>query len=169
MAALLVVALGCAHGEAGDPGGGPSASGGSTATAGEGEPAAADPDGSASGAEVAQEIELQLKQPKEVDGMTLEWVEVQDSRCPKGVTCVWAGEAVVGIEYAAGEESGRIDLGLQAREMPASRNVAGRGLTLLSVEPYPEASRSAKKGEALIRLRVGPPVEGDRGEGAAVL
>ena len=67
---------------------------------------------------------------------------VNDSRCPKGVTCVWEGDAVIEVRVTPeGGEPEIVQLHLNAR---TGKDVVVRGLRLAleRLEPYPEEGRS---------------------------
>jgi len=60
-----------------------------------------------------------------------------DSRCPRNVRCVWAGEVVVRLT-CTGEASGELPLTLPGSEAAPTAGDAGRyRITLLEVTPYP--------------------------------
>ncbi len=65
---------------------------------------------------------------------------VEDSRCPTGVDCVWAGRAVVEVGLTAGD--GTESLRTVDLSQPESRRVRLEGsqltLVITRLEPYPE-------------------------------
>lgn len=66
--------------------------------------------------------------------VTLKFTEVvEDSRCPIGVVCVWAGRCIVGLTLAqTGGDSQQFDLGVGA-----SADVLGYRVRLLAARPLP--------------------------------
>ena len=81
-----------------------------------------------------------LKEPDELE-MVLQ--KVEDSRCPRGARCVWAGEAVVTLSVHRLSQPPvtlRLTLGTdpQKREHPIGRF----SLRLLDVSPYPEVKKT---------------------------
>jgi hypothetical protein len=79
---------------------------------------------------------------------------VEDSRCPRGVNCVWEGDAAVRV---------RIEGGQAARQTPTlhvnprfTSEAAHDGylVTLTDVAPYPESDRQTAPGDYRITLRV---------------
>jgi len=89
----------------------------------------------------SRDIVLTPGRPVRVDGtrlaVTLHAI-VDDSRCPEGVTCIWAGDVSARIGIDDGEGS--------AREVTLHLNTSERDivhgdlrLTLMSVTPYPKA------------------------------
>ena len=59
---------------------------------------------------------------------------IEDSRCPSGVVCVWAGRLVVHVEVRGGAWKKQLDLPLGQ-----GQHVADGELTLISVTPEPRS------------------------------
>lgn len=84
---------------------------------------------------------------EEPESMTIRFLDVpSDSRCPKGVTCVWAGdaEAVFQVWMGAMGEGEPVEVGLHTHggaQYPKHRTVAGYTLRLKSLDPYPVEGR----------------------------
>ena len=76
------------------------------------------------------------------DNLFVTFVGVEeDSRCPTGVQCLWAGQVIIKVKVQKGSESVYEKLGLGT--LPASgigseAVVFGRTVKLLAVNPYPE-------------------------------
>jgi hypothetical protein len=67
---------------------------------------------------------------------------VEDSRCPKGVQCVWEGDATVELRVSPEQgEPETVQLHLNAT---TATNVVVRGLRIVleRLDPYPESGRS---------------------------
>jgi hypothetical protein len=62
---------------------------------------------------------------------------VDDSRCPKGVQCMWAGDATIEVRVTSGGEPELVQLHLNASDVLAK----GLHLTLQRLDPYPENGR----------------------------
>ncbi|QJW90959.1 hypothetical protein HNV11_17035 [Spirosoma taeanense] len=87
---------------------------------------------------------------------------IQDSRCPTGTTCIWAGQAWVNMLLSAGNDAStvRLALGPDAREGYAKRldstNVSLNSKTykviLREVNPYPTASTVGEPQTAVIQV-----------------
>ena len=78
-----------------------------------------------------------------------------DSRCPKGVECVWAGNVEVLIEI--GTKSGRVKKTLRLNtnaspERPAEAEFGGYIVKLVGVSPYPRAGYKIRPGEYVASL-----------------
>ena len=67
---------------------------------------------------------------------------VEDSRCPKGVQCIWAGDATIEVRVTSGGgEPELVRLHLNAQ---SAGDVVAKGLhlTLQRLDPYPEDGRA---------------------------
>jgi hypothetical protein len=81
----------------------------------------------------------------------------EDSRCPKGVNCIWAGNARVMLQV--GKTNGapvKLELNTNARE---ATDGAGGGygqylIKLVEVAPYPVAEQPIKPGSYTVTLNV---------------
>jgi hypothetical protein len=79
---------------------------------------------------------------------------VNDGRCPKGVQCIWEGDAAVELRVApAGGDAQTITLHTNDRfERQAA--VGGATVRLEQLEPYPETDRSIPADSYIVTLRV---------------
>ena len=92
-------------------------------------------------AQTTQQISLPAGKQKTVtrDKLKIKFVSVEDSRCPKDVDCIWAGNAKVTIKVTNRKgESQTFDLNSNLE--PKSVKFEGYEITLGSVEPYPKAN-----------------------------
>ena len=102
-------------------------------------------------------VELRLDQTVSTDALSLRWQELNDSRCPVGVACVWEGQAAVILEVRRGGEAGKtVELVLRAGAEPAARAVAGLELRLLEVEPYPREGVVPERNQYVATLEIKP-------------
>jgi hypothetical protein len=82
---------------------------------------------------------------------------VTDSRCPKGVTCVWEGDAVVELRVHPREgETRLVELHSNERFERQAR-IEGVTLTLERLEPQPDAEGPASADRYVVTLRIGAP------------
>ncbi len=89
-------------------------------------------------------------------GLSLHFVEVpEDSRCPEGVNCVWAGQVTVVLNAKRGDRQEKLTF---IREAKSKKNVTrtfeGYKVHLLGVEPYPKEGSPLKKEDYRLRLSV---------------
>lgn len=61
----------------------------------------------------------------------------EDSRCPRGVDCVWAGNARVALVVEAGGRTANVELNTNVE--PKSASAEGYELALTDLSPYPRA------------------------------
>lgn len=88
-------------------------------------------------------IKIPLGKTLEIKGVSIKFLEVvEDSRCPKGVECIWAGRAIVKVEITSNgkKEEKNLIMG-QVRQgeeknttLFSSKDFMVKGLTL---NPYP--------------------------------
>ena len=78
----------------------------------------------------------------------------EESRCPKGVTCVWAGNAQILIEVSK-DDGASAALQLNTNVNPKSGRYSGYELSLEKLDPYPTANEQLKPSdyEATLILR----------------
>ena len=91
-----------------------------------------------------------LKQGQEVwlqgTSLRIKLVDVQDSRCPKNVTCVWAGNGAVKLDVSV---SGRHKKTLTVNTsklpaLPGDQTYFGYRISLVALNPYPGTSDGGK-------------------------
>jgi hypothetical protein len=94
---------------------------------------------------VAATLELSVGDTRAVQGskVSVTFVRVvNDSRCPKGVTCVWEGDAAIELRVTPdGGEAETVQLHANPRTV---KDVVLHGVrvTLERLEPYPEEGRA---------------------------
>jgi hypothetical protein len=89
--------------------------------------------------------EFQVDENGPVDQPRAVYAEViEDSRCPINVNCVWAGEAVVEVQFTVSDRVFPLQLSSAGASSPNSLDTVGYRITLLDVQPYP-----AEPGESL--------------------
>lgn len=92
------------------------------------------------------------KAPREQ--LQVEFVSVaDDSRCPKGVTCVWAGNAKVLLKFSKGN-SKPVEMELNTNIKPRIIPYFGYELRLEKLDPYPEASGPINPSDYVVTLSV---------------
>ncbi|MCC7178074.1 MAG: hypothetical protein IT177_06760 [Acidobacteria bacterium] len=77
-----------------------------------------------------------------------------DSRCPKGVTCVWEGDAAVDLRIQSGSAAA-VTLQLHTNDRFDREAMAGGlRLRLESLDPYPDADRPIAAGDYRVVLSI---------------
>ncbi len=117
------------------------------------------PDSGETQAALDREFRLRLGQTALIEGtgFTISFTGVdEDSRCPKDVLCVRAGQATVTLAVArGGHDLGTINLTSPASdEFPGSQVIEAYILQLVNVEPYPESSHAISWQDYIVTLVV---------------
>lgn len=103
-----------------------------------------------------QEFELRVGQQVSIkkEGLRVTFSFVaEDSRCPEGVTCVWAGNGKVVLRLSkAGKRSGTMSLNTGVD--PKQDAYRGYEVKLVSLNPYPKKNMPIKKKDYVARLVV---------------
>lgn len=103
-----------------------------------------------------QEIKLKIGESgkSKPEGIEVEFHSVaEDSRCPKGVTCVWAGNAKVLLKV---KKNGAkpVEVELNTNSNPKTTNYLGYELRLKELKPYPESDVTIKSSDYEVTLTV---------------
>jgi len=87
-------------------------------------------------------------------GFKLTFVElVEDSRCPEGVDCIWAGNGKIRVTVKKGSHKAA-SFELNTTTDPKSFTFQGYDITLLKLAPYPKANVETKKMNYVATLKV---------------
>jgi hypothetical protein len=87
-----------------------------------------------------QDFDLAPGQTAVVDGggLTVTFVKVaEDSRCPTGVQCVWAGNGAVALEPST-QGTGKYAVTLNTTLTPHAVNAGAYEIRLVGLKPYPK-------------------------------
>jgi hypothetical protein len=69
--------------------------------------------------------------------VTVKLVNVTDSRCPLGVLCITAGQAVVSLEVAQAAVRQQLTLAPEGQPSPSTGTALGWEFTVKAVTPFP--------------------------------
>ena len=106
--------------------------------------------------ELNQEFEIRAGENVWVgnDGLMVNFSRVaEDSRCPQGVTCVWAGNAKVALRLTKGR-SRAAWLNLNTGLDPKESSYRGYQVKLVKLDPYPQQGRGIRKRDYVATLLV---------------
>ncbi len=78
----------------------------------------------------------------------------QDSRCPAGAMCIWAGDAAVQVDLVAPGDSVRATLHTNPSVGAASVAFHDYLVELVRLDPWPEVGRTIDPGAYVATLRV---------------
>ena len=91
-----------------------------------------------------QEVEVQIAHERVVHGIKLKVVDlVDDSRCPKDVTCVWAGNARIKIQLIKNGKKNEVELNTGRGQQ--SVKFEGYEMTLSKLTPEPASNIRIRK------------------------
>ena len=76
-----------------------------------------------------------------------------DSRCPEGVDCIWAGNGKITVIVRKGKQK-PVSLELNTMTEPKSVTYEGYEITLVKLAPYPKKDIKIKKGAYVATLVV---------------
>ena len=111
-----------------------------------------------SAAEAGTRVELRFDETAKYQDLELRWLELDDSRCPIGVACVWAGQIVATVEVARGEEeSVELDLVHRIKGPPATSRAFEYELRLLGVDPHPRQGTTPERSDYVARIEIAEP------------
>ena len=113
-------------------------------------------DTSASLVPATTEITLKYGEDRRLDNSVLRLSfgrVVEDSRCPAGVYCIWAGNAVVEIGIAAGSGP-TVPLQINATMDPRYADWNGIRVTVLELDPLPRAGVTLRPEDYSVKLRL---------------
>jgi hypothetical protein len=101
-----------------------------------------------------QEFEIKVGERVSVEGLKLSFVAVaEDSRCPQGVECAWAGNGKIILTASkAGRRLAHINLNTGIE--PKHKLYYGYDIKLVSLNPYPKKGAKIKKGDYVATLVV---------------
>lgn len=100
--------------------------------------------------------ELRLDETTTFEHVRLAWVDLNDSRCPRGAQCVWEGQVVATIVVSRDDiEPQTVELTLRPGVVPSPQTAAGYELRLLRVDPYPREGIIPDRSEyiAIVEIR----------------
>lgn len=87
------------------------------------------------------------------ENIKIKFIDVlEDSRCPTGARCVWAGNAKVKIEVEQNNETKTIEL--NSTVSPTEMSHAGYKIGFLDLSPYPDLSKQTNKAEYVVNLDI---------------
>jgi hypothetical protein len=93
-----------------------------------------------------------------VEKLDIKFLDVtEDSRCPKDVTCIWAGQVNCSLEITHAVVTEQVKLTqLGLNDANAGQTVSGYSYAF-TVEPYPESGKQIVKEDYRLRMTVSKP------------
>jgi hypothetical protein len=106
------------------------------------------------GVSLGQQFSLSPGQSASIagEGLSVRFVEViNDSRCPQGVECIWAGEVSCQTEITYGDVVSTKVLVQPGLSQPAQADFDDYDITF-EVQPYPQAGKEINEGDYRLLL-----------------
>ena len=101
-------------------------------------------------------VEIQIGEEKKIGDLRIAFEGVaEDSRCPEGVVCVWAGNARA--HFSATDRRGqRVEFDLNTGVQPRAHRFGGYTIKLEKLVPHPNVNRETKVDEYVATVFVSP-------------
>jgi hypothetical protein len=109
------------------------------------------------GGKLGKEFSLTPGQSAAIDGenMQVKFVQVlEDSRCPRGARCVWAGQVRCALEMVQGNVTQQVVLTQPGLTDEYVEETYGGYRFAFKVEPYPEANKAIADDQYRLRLTI---------------
>ncbi len=90
--------------------------------------------------------------PDHTTSITLDSI-LNDSRCPNGVECVWAGNAEVRLIYSAGDQNSTFILNTMST-FRTDTLMHGYRIKLVRLNPYPQAGSPIKQSDYRAEINI---------------
>lgn len=102
---------------------------------------------------VSSVITLNIEQITNYQNLLLRLVDIDDSRCPTGVTCIWAGQLIVNLEVT-NELEEKVMLKLIRKRESEIAYAFGYSLLLLDVAPHPKKDKEIQLSEQTVQIKL---------------
>lgn len=99
-----------------------------------------------------EEVEFKIGQTISTNNnqISLEIIDINDSRCPSDVQCIWQGEARITFEL---NNNGKKEFTLTTLELEPD-TIDNYIFTLKSVEPYPISTKTLELDDYTVKLKI---------------
>lgn len=96
-------------------------------------------------AQTPNRLDIKLQQQKDHRDLTVKFVAViEDSRCPQGAACIWAGNAKIKLEIRKGRGAWKT-VELNTTSGSGSATIDDYEIKLVGLDPYPGSAGSEEK------------------------
>jgi len=106
---------------------------------------------------IGEEFTLHIGESANVKGedLRIRFLEIsEDSRCPRDVTCIWEGRAIVNIEVSRGDTSQKVDLVVPGLTDTPVKQQFEEYEFVFRILPYPESEVQISPGDYRLTLTV---------------
>ncbi|MBU3002048.1 hypothetical protein [Paraglaciecola arctica] len=108
---------------------------------------------SLSNEQLSSVIKIDISKIVKHHDLILKLLEIEDSRCATGVTCIWAGQIVVSLEVSNGNNEKQTIKLVRKRE-PIAAQAFGYRLLLLDVAPHPKKGKITQLRDQTVTLKL---------------
>ncbi|MDH3944097.1 MAG: hypothetical protein OEV06_08400 [Anaerolineae bacterium] len=109
---------------------------------------------------LGEPFRLAVGESAAIGELAIMFIEVsEDSRCPQGARCVWAGQAKARVRVEKGGAllgEYELTIGVMREGDVGEVEIDGLLLGLLGVEPYPKLDEQIEAGEYVVEMVVEP-------------
>ena len=112
-------------------------------------------------AQKPEKITVRVAQEKTAPGTTIKvkfLSVIEDSRCPEGVNCIWAGVAKIKIQLRKTGKPAK-EFELNTNQMDKSITFEGHTIKLVTLTPYPKSGTAIKPAAYSATLRITRPIK----------
>jgi hypothetical protein len=103
--------------------------------------------------ELTSAITIRVEEAIKYQNLKLRLISLEDSRCPIGMACIWAGQLIVTLEVL-NEFEEKIEVKLTRKREPEIAYAFGYRLLLLSVEPHPKKGKDIQLSDQIIQFEI---------------
>jgi hypothetical protein len=105
---------------------------------------------------LGQEFEIKFGRQVVIktEGLRISFTNViEDSRCPEGVQCIWAGNGKISLKLNKGRRRS-MNMTLNTGLDPRQNSYGGYEIKLVELSPYPKEGAAIKKRNYVVKLIV---------------
>lgn len=103
--------------------------------------------------QLGPEISISAGETLTYQNLNIRVTSVEDSRCPIGEQCIWAGQMVVTLEVS-GETGKKEEVKLIRKREPEMVSTFGYSLFLLDVQPHPKKGQVIQLSEQVVKVKI---------------
>jgi hypothetical protein len=98
-------------------------------------------------------ISVTVDEPFKKGRLKVELIEVQDSRCPEGVSCFWEGNAKVTLKVSHKKKLDTISLNTH-QKFSQDTLINGMTISLLKLNPYPKDGEQLQLKDYSVNIKI---------------
>lgn len=102
---------------------------------------------------LASVVTMRVEQTISYNNLKIRVGNIEDSRCPTGTTCIWAGQMVVTLEVL-NELQKKKEIKLVRKREPETATAFGFNFLLLAVEPHPKKGKVIQLSDQTIKFQI---------------